>query len=153
APLIDPVPVGEIEVKVSATWGGDAAPRDQADETANLADTQPASAAPVADPVWPLWANDGMTVGEFLDRASQDAEGTALPTEATTLEAPPNPRQPAPVARSAVLRTKPTTSTKPSRLTQPLKWHGGKGRLASKIVAMMPAHVHFVEPYAGGLAV
>lgn len=38
-------------------------------------------------------------------------------------------------------------------MTGPLKWHGGKHYLASKIVALMPHHAHFVEPYAGGLAV
>jgi DNA adenine methylase len=36
---------------------------------------------------------------------------------------------------------------------QPLKWHGGKHYLAGRIVALMPPHVHYVEPYAGGLAV
>jgi DNA adenine methylase len=34
-----------------------------------------------------------------------------------------------------------------------LKWHGGKHYLAKKIVAMMPEHIHYVEPYAGSLAV
>jgi len=34
-----------------------------------------------------------------------------------------------------------------------LKWHGGKHYLASRIVALMPRHTHYVEPYAGGLAV
>lgn len=38
-------------------------------------------------------------------------------------------------------------------LTPPLKWHGGKHYLASKIIALMPAHVHYVEPYFGGGAV
>jgi DNA adenine methylase len=37
--------------------------------------------------------------------------------------------------------------------TQPLKWHGGKDGLARKIIALMPPHLHYVEPYAGGLAV
>lgn len=32
----------------------------------------------------------------------------------------------------------------------PLKWHGGKCRLASRIVRLMPRHVHYVEPYFGG---
>lgn len=44
------------------------------------------------------------------------------------------------------------TKTK-SRLGPPLKWHGGKHYLASKIVALMPAHTHYVEPFAGGLSV
>ncbi len=35
-------------------------------------------------------------------------------------------------------------------LTQPLKWHGGKHYLASKIVGLMPPHIHYVEPYFGG---
>lgn len=38
-------------------------------------------------------------------------------------------------------------------MTPPLKWHGGKHYLASKIVALMPTHTHYVEAYAGGLAV
>lgn len=31
-----------------------------------------------------------------------------------------------------------------------LKWHGGKAYLAPKIVALMPRHLHFCEPYFGG---
>lgn len=38
-------------------------------------------------------------------------------------------------------------------LNQPLKIHGGKNYLAKKIVALMPRHLNYVEPYAGGLAV
>ncbi|MFO0848313.1 MAG: DNA adenine methylase [Gemmataceae bacterium] len=38
-------------------------------------------------------------------------------------------------------------------LTPPLKWHGGKHYLARRIVALMPPHVHYVEPFAGGLSV
>lgn len=38
-------------------------------------------------------------------------------------------------------------------ITGPLKWHGGKHYLAAKIVALMPKHIHYVEPYAGGLSV
>jgi DNA adenine methylase len=34
-----------------------------------------------------------------------------------------------------------------------LKWFGGKSYLAKDIVALMPPHLHFVEPFAGGLAV
>lgn len=37
--------------------------------------------------------------------------------------------------------------------SSPLKWHGGKSYLASKIVALMPPTVHYCEPYAGGLSV
>lgn len=39
------------------------------------------------------------------------------------------------------------------RVSPPLKWHGGKWYLAPKIVALMPPHTHYVEPYAGGLSV
>jgi DNA adenine methylase len=42
----------------------------------------------------------------------------------------------------------------PSRtLTPPLKWHGGKHYLASRIVGLMPRHLHYVEPFFGGGAV
>lgn len=36
------------------------------------------------------------------------------------------------------------------KLTQPLKWHGGKHYLASRIVALCPPHLHYVEPHFGG---
>ena len=39
------------------------------------------------------------------------------------------------------------------KIPGPLKWHGGKYYLAPKIVALMPRHIHFVEPFAGGLSV
>jgi DNA adenine methylase len=35
----------------------------------------------------------------------------------------------------------------------PLKTHGGKHYLAQQIVALMPRHTHYVEAYAGGMAV
>ena len=38
-------------------------------------------------------------------------------------------------------------------LTPPLKWHGGKQPLARRIIALMPPHTTYVEPYAGGLGV
>lgn len=38
-------------------------------------------------------------------------------------------------------------------MNSPLKYHGGKRYLASRIVGLMPAHLHYVEPYAGGLSV
>ncbi len=37
--------------------------------------------------------------------------------------------------------------------SSPLKWHGGKHYLAKKIIALMPPHLCYVEPYAGSLAV
>src|SRR5438105_101804 len=40
-----------------------------------------------------------------------------------------------------------------ARVSPPLKWHGGKWYLAPKIVALMPKHLHYVEPFAGGLSV
>lgn len=39
------------------------------------------------------------------------------------------------------------------KLTQPLKWHGGKHYLAAKIIDLMSRHLHYVEPYFGGGAV
>lgn len=35
----------------------------------------------------------------------------------------------------------------------PLKYFGGKNYLAKRLVALMPPHLHFVEPFAGGLSV
>lgn len=46
-----------------------------------------------------------------------------------------------------------TTASKHSRLTLPLKWHGGKSYLARRIVALMPRHLHYCEPFCGGMAV
>nr|BDD45919.1 SAM-dependent methyltransferase [Pseudomonadaceae bacterium] len=45
------------------------------------------------------------------------------------------------------------TSVANPRLTQPLKWHGGKHYLAERIIALMSPHLHYVEPYFGGGAV
>ncbi len=35
----------------------------------------------------------------------------------------------------------------------PFPYYGGKQNLADRIVSLMPAHEHYVEPYAGGLSV
>lgn len=42
---------------------------------------------------------------------------------------------------------------KTAKLTQPVKWWGGKSYQARHIIDLMPPHLHYVEPYAGGLAV
>jgi DNA adenine methylase len=38
-------------------------------------------------------------------------------------------------------------------LPSPLKWHGGKTYQAKRIIELMPPHIHYVEPYCGGLSV
>ncbi|MEZ6048754.1 MAG: DNA adenine methylase [Planctomycetaceae bacterium] len=43
--------------------------------------------------------------------------------------------------------------TKNISITQPLKWHGGKYYLSQRIIDLMPKHLHYVEPFGGGLAV
>ena len=53
---------------------------------------------------------------------------------------------------------KTATSNKPTRnLPCLLKWHGSKnafqGKLARWIIGLMPPHLHYVEAFAGGLAV
>ncbi|MDG4784328.1 DNA adenine methylase [Micromonospora sp. WMMD1102] len=35
----------------------------------------------------------------------------------------------------------------------PVPYHGGKQRIADQIVALLPPHEHYVEPYCGGLSV
>jgi DNA adenine methylase len=45
------------------------------------------------------------------------------------------------------------TSASSSRLVPPIKWWGGKSYLAKKFIALMPRHLHYVEPYFGGGAV
>lgn len=35
----------------------------------------------------------------------------------------------------------------------PLTYYGGKQRIAARIVALMPRHLIYLEPFAGGLAV
>lgn len=37
-----------------------------------------------------------------------------------------------------------------STLNQPINRHGGKHYLAKRIIALMPPHLHYVEPYFGG---
>ena len=46
-----------------------------------------------------------------------------------------------------------TTKSKSSGLSSPLKLHGGKHYLAQPIISLMPPHLHYVEPFAGSLAV
>lgn len=36
------------------------------------------------------------------------------------------------------------------KLRSPLKWHGGKSYLARRIIALMPPHTTYVEPFIGG---
>lgn len=53
------------------------------------------------------------------------------------------------------MNTEGGSATSTGRITPPLKWHadGGKSYLAARLVAMMPPHLHYVEPFAGGLSV
>lgn len=38
-------------------------------------------------------------------------------------------------------------------MRSPIAWYGGKSTMAHHIVPLLPAHRHYCEPYAGGLAV
>jgi DNA adenine methylase len=40
-----------------------------------------------------------------------------------------------------------------TNINPPIKYHGGKHYLAKRIIALMPKHTHYVEPYFGGGAV
>jgi DNA adenine methylase len=37
-----------------------------------------------------------------------------------------------------------------TKLTQPIKYPGGKSYLAKRIIDLMPPHIHYCEPYFGG---
>lgn len=39
------------------------------------------------------------------------------------------------------------------RLKGPINWFGGKGRMVPKILALLPSHQTYVEPYGGGASV
>jgi len=43
-----------------------------------------------------------------------------------------------------------TTTTTRNGINPPLKWHGGKHYLAEKVIALIPRHLHYVEPFFGG---
>lgn len=43
--------------------------------------------------------------------------------------------------------------TESSTVPLPLKYHGGKSYQAKTLISLMPEHLHYVEPYCGGLAV
>jgi DNA adenine methylase len=80
-------------------------------------------------------------------------------TIATPPKPPPPPAlPPATVAEPSAApdRSRPKAAPRPGRpkvFSPPLKRHGGKSYLATRIVALMPPHVHYVEPFAGGAAV
>ena len=38
-------------------------------------------------------------------------------------------------------------------LAQPLKWWGGKQCMAKQVIALVPRHLHYVEPHAVGVGV
>jgi DNA adenine methylase len=42
-----------------------------------------------------------------------------------------------------------TGKGKPQMLNSPIKWVGGKSRLRKQIIALLPAHTCYVEPFAG----
>lgn len=44
-------------------------------------------------------------------------------------------------------------STRPSTMKTPLTYYGGKQKLAATILALIPAHRVYVEPFAGGAAI
>src|SRR5712671_3627168 len=46
-----------------------------------------------------------------------------------------------------------TTLCSPSSMIGPLAYIGGKNRLAKQIISILPEHVTYVEPFAGGAQV
>ena len=90
-------------------------------------------------PMWmdgcPLAAEEA--VGENLSFSENTTSGNSIEHRVTPTAAPP-------------VVSKQERSTKTPKLQLPLKWHGGKHYLAARIVALMPPHLHYVEPFFGG---
>jgi DNA polymerase-1 len=98
--------------------------------------------APLIEPV-PVAVDVGIgrSWGECVPVAEWAAVPRALPSPPATVPAPPAPPAPTPDARRGV---------KPAPV---LKYHGSKAGLAKKIIALMPPHACYVEPFAGSAAV
>jgi DNA polymerase-1 len=45
------------------------------------------------------------------------------------------------------------SAAQPKKPLRAIRWHGGKGRLARRIIALMPPHIHYVEPFCGGCSI
>ncbi|PHQ34696.1 DNA adenine methylase [Rhodopirellula bahusiensis] len=52
-----------------------------------------------------------------------------------------------------IVKLKTKSRARSHRVSAPIKWHGGKHYLASKIIAKFPKHTHYVETHFGGGAV
>lgn len=55
--------------------------------------------------------------------------------------------------RSRSNKRQPAKLKQGPKISNPLKWHGGKSYLAKRIIQLMPPHNRYVEPYFGGGAV
>jgi DNA polymerase-1 len=86
----------------------------------------------------------GNTIPVEKWKAGERPEKPAVP--------PPPPPEPAAAAPAAPA----TTGRKPDayKPVKPvIKWHGSKASLAKRIIALMPPHERYVEPFAGSAAV
>ena len=73
-------------------------------------------------------------------------------THRTGLDLPPKMDY-TPAALGKCLNRPQSDKKRTVEMNLPLKWHGGKYYLASRIVSLMPPHLHYVEPFFGGGAV
>jgi DNA adenine methylase len=51
------------------------------------------------------------------------------------------------------MNTNESSCAPPPKMPGPLKWHGGKRYVAEHVLRLMPRHLNYVEPFAGGLQV
>jgi DNA adenine methylase len=65
--------------------------------------------------------------------------------------APPGQPSPPTIATAAAAAGRPGSAAGPG--APPFAYYGGKTRLAARIAALFPDHGHYVEPFAGSLAV
>jgi DNA adenine methylase len=99
-----------------------------------------------------LWEPENGTTSDLPRHVTQQEYVTKPAPVAQLPAASPNRKSPGPVEDTTVRSNTPSRATPKAqgRLTKPVKWHGGKHYLAKRIISLMPAHTHYVEPFFGG---
>jgi DNA polymerase-1 len=147
-PILDPVPC-EVEPLIAKTWGGnipEGIVKADGDGIEDAAAKLHATTGGLPCKAEPRIAEveDEEAVGRSVNSPSSNGSGLK--------ETPISPAH-AISTRSEPKATTESRARKASTIPPPLKWHGGKHYLAKRLIDLMPPHLHYVEPFAGGLAV